>query len=175
MLNTANAESEFDVDLSNDVVRLGISTPVASGNLLGSASYLHHEDDADLFAAGIHVAGKSKASRGKQTTGLGVKLAGFTTDEADLDGGALALGGFIKHTLADANLITLRGDLYYAPDVVAFGDADKYLEFSLRVEYRLMDNANVFAGYRKIDIGIKDSSATADLDKSAHVGINLLF
>lgn len=177
LFNQAQAESAIDVDLSSDVVRLALATPLANGNLIGSGSYLHHEDNGDLFSAGLSVAGKSKASRGQQTTGLGFKAVGFTTDEdrGDVDGAALALGGFIRHNLSDANLISLRGDLYYAPSVVSFGDADKYLEFSFRVEYELMENANLYAGYRKIEIDIKDVDGEADLDSSGHVGINLLF
>ena len=102
------------------------------------------------------------------------KLVYFDLDGADLDGSALALGGFFRHTLSSANLVSIRADLFYAPSVVSFGDSDRYLELSVRAEYKLMERADLFAGIRKIEIGLEDFN-DADIDEGAFAGLVIHF
>lgn len=169
--NHAHSDS-LDTSLSNDSVRLQYTASLQRNDLNMSADFLHHEDDGDLGGLGLFVDGGSKASSVIQQGGVGGKLIYFNSD--GIDGAALALGGYIRHTLSAANLISLRGDLFYAPGVVAFGDADRYLEASLRVEYKLMDRADIYAGLRKLEIGL-DSTGNVDADKGAFAGLILHF
>jgi len=174
---SALAAGSIDVDLSNDAVNLAVLTSVTDTKLLAGGSFLHHEDNGEMISGSVLVAGKSKASLGQQTTGLGAKAVVFRVDGPgdDPKGGALALGGFIHHTFENADLLSVRGDFYYGPSVVNFGDSDRYLEYSVRVEYALLENANVYLGYRKIDLELDNNLGSGDLEKGAHLGINLQF
>lgn len=42
-------------------------------------------------------------------------------------------------------------DLFYAPDIVTGGDIEDILEIDARVNFQLLENASLFAGYRKIE------------------------
>lgn len=169
--NSALSES-LDTSLSNDSVRLQYATSLQRNDLNLSADFLHHEDDGDLGGIGLFINGGSKAASGLRKGGVGGKFIYF--NNSSTNGAALALGGFLRHTLAAANLISLRGDLYYAPGVVTFNDADRYFEISVRIEYKLMDRADIFAGIRKLEIGL-DKAGDADVDKGAFAGLVMHF
>ncbi|MBV1882942.1 MAG: YfaZ family protein [Pseudomonadales bacterium] len=165
--NSARSES-LDTSLSNDSLRLQYTSSLQSNDLNISADFLHHEDDGDLGGIGLFVSGSSSLRK----SGVGGKFIYFNSES--IDGAALALGGFFRHTLSAANLISIRGDLYYAPGVVAFNDADRYFEISLRIEYKLMDRADIFVGARKVEIGL-DKAGDADVDKGAYAGLIIHF
>jgi hypothetical protein len=175
LLLSSNAYSEsLDTSLSNDAVRLQYATPLQNNGLNLAADFLHHENDADLGGLGLYVRGHSKASTGQQKSGIGGKLIYFNSEETDTNGMALALGGFLKHTLSAANLVSFRGDFYYAPGIVSFGDADRYVEASVRAEYSIMEHANVFAGLRKVEVGL-DKQGDTNIDDGAFAGLIIHF
>ena len=168
-----NAHSEaLDTSLSNDSVRLQYATSLENNDLYISGDILHHEHDGDLLGLGLYIGANSKTHSGMEKGGIGGKLIYF--HENSFNGAALALGGFMRHTLSAANLISFRADLYYAPGVVSFGDADRYTEVSFRVEYKLMDRADVFAGIRKLELGI-EGFGSADIDEGAFAGLVIHF
>lgn len=135
-------------------------------------NFLYHEDDGHVGGVSLHVAGRSKATVFKQETGIGGKL--ITFDAGGPDGGALAVGGYILHNLASANLLSVRGELYYAPSVVTFGDGNRYAEYSVRLQYQLVDQANVYIGYRNIEVDF-ERFGDVEIDDSAHVGLMMYF
>lgn len=168
-------DSNIDIDLSDQVLRLAYEGPFRNTDLNTNFSYLHHEGGANAISAGVNVTGLSKASSGGQKTGIGAKFVAFDAD--GFNGGSIALGGYFRHTLATANLISLRADAYYSPSVVSFGDTDKYWEFSFRMEYTIMDNASVFAGWRnmEVDAQVDYYSADVELQQGGFLGLSLLF
>lgn len=135
-------------------------------------NFLYHEDDGHVGGVSLHVAGQSKATVFNQEMGIGGKA--ITYDAGGPDGGALAVGGYILHNLASANLLSVRGDLYYAPSVVTFGDGNRYVEYSMRLQYQIVDQANVYLGYRNIEVDF-DQFGSIDIDQSAHVGLMMHF
>ena len=132
---------------------------------------LYRDDDVYVGGATLHVTGRTKATVLKQHTGIGGKFVAF--DAGDPSGSALAVGGYLIHNLAAANLLSVRGDIYYAPGVVTFGDGQRYLEFGVRLEYKLVEQASVYLGYRNIDVHFDQSDF--DLDKSGHLGLIMHF
>lgn len=167
--------SNIDIDLSDKVLRLAYEGPFRKTDLNTNFSYLHHEEGADAVSLGVNVTGLTKASSGGQKTGIGAKFVAFDAD--GFNGSSIALGGYVRHTLATANLISLRADAYYSPSVVSFGDADKYWEFSFRIEYSIMDNASIFAGWRnmEVDAEFANYSADVELEQGGYLGLSLLF
>lgn len=172
-VNIASAD-EFDFGISNETARIEYSGLVPERKGLGySAHLLYHEDDAQVGGASLHVSGRSKASTFLQYTSLGAKVVGYDTDNGP-SGGSVALGGFIHHNLAAANLLSIRGDLYYAPSVVSFGDGEQYREIGVRLEYQLVDQASVYLGYRNIEVDF-DGRNDVDIDESANIGMIMQF
>jgi hypothetical protein len=171
MMSTATASS-LEAALSDDTVSGEFVTKVDK-NLHFSGSLLHHDDEADLFGVGLDVRGKPRFTKAIQQTGLGGKLVFFDTEF--LDGGAMALGGFLKHSFPGANLISFRASMYLAPGVVSFGDADGYFEIAFRFEYEFSRQAFAFVGIRDIDIDIENRRKDVRADEGLHAGVLLYF
>lgn len=54
----------------------------------------------------------------------------------------------------------LGGMLYYAPSVLAFKDADSYLESRLQLSAEPIDNGRFYVGYRTIDTDLEHRDVT---------------
>ena len=165
--------SSLEVALSDDTVSGEFVTKVNPKNLYFSGSILHHDDNADLFGLGLDVRGKPRFTSTIQQTGLGGKVIFF--DSNTFDGGALALGGFFRHSFPGANLLSFRGSMYLAPGVVSFGDGDGYFEIGLRFEYEFSKQAFAFIGLKDIDIDIDKRSKDIRADDGLHAGVLIHF
>ena len=186
-LSPASATS-LDLSLNNETVRVEYLTRWKSAgapqgrdqnsqfrhisDLHVGGNFLYHEDDGYVAGLSAHVSGRSRATLFNQHTGIGGKLVVF--DAGDFTGTSVAVGGYVLHNLPSANLLSVRGELYYAPSVVTFGDGDRYLEFSARLEYKIVDPASIFIGYRNIEVDF-ETQGDVDIDARAHLGILVHF
>jgi len=170
LAGTAQA-STFDVNLNSDVVGLQATFPSTWGDLTWDVGLLHHRDDGDVVHVGLVLV--DEASAGEDLiAGLGGRLV--TIDATNLNGQAIALGGFFRYTFPQYNRIGIAGSAYFAPDVLAFGDTSQYIEVDLRVQYNLLRRGNIYLGVRsvKADFG---PLPTASIDSGAHIGIRIEF
>ncbi|MBV1873180.1 MAG: YfaZ family protein [Gammaproteobacteria bacterium] len=159
--------SSLDVNLRNEAVELSASGPVNLSGLNFSLSGLHHERDRDLISLGVSV---TEELAEQSFVGLGGKL--FAVDLHHADGNGLAIGGFFRYALPSLSGFGFGGGLYFSPDVTSFGDVDNYIEAAVRMEYQIMSTANVYLGYRYIDVNLR-SSDEGRVDKGAHFGLRL--
>lgn len=176
-------QGELDFSISEDTAKIQITSFIPYNDLSWSGEYLHFEDDnndvdANILGAGVFVAGRSNASStARQTAGLGGKFVFVDADRADT-GAGVAVGGFIRHTLSQANLISLRGEAFISPSIMSFQGMENYFEVSGRVEYQLLEQANVYLGYRNIQADM-DLSAGGEyeyqFEEGIIAGVNLRF
>lgn len=177
---TAQAQGDLDFSIGDDTVKIQLSSKVPYNDLSWNAEFLHYDDsgvNANLVAGGVFVAGRSNASTARQIAGVGGKFLFLDADFADA-GSGIAVGGFIRHTLSQANLLSLRGEAFLAPSIVSFQGLDNYFEISGRIEYQLLDQANVYLGYRSIEADIElDNGAEAEfeIEDGIIAGLNLRF
>ena len=66
------------------------------------------------------------------------------------------------------------GEVHYAPSIISFADATRYMLAMARVAYEISPATEVYAGYRRISFGIKNGP-NAVLDSGMHVGIKFAF
>ncbi len=66
------------------------------------------------------------------------------------------------------------GQLYVAPNITTFGDADRYVETNLRVEYEVIPSAAAYIGYRDIQFNL-NSGPNATVDKGVFIGVRMSF
>jgi hypothetical protein len=66
------------------------------------------------------------------------------------------------------------GSVYFSPNITTFGDADRFTETGVRVEYEIIPQAAAYLGYRKIRFGLS-SAPDVILDEGIHVGVRLSF
>jgi hypothetical protein len=87
---------------------------------------------------------------------------------------ALTLGGLVRYSPPAAHRLGIVGQVYLSPNVVTFGAADRYTETVARIEFEIIPQAVIYAGYRKINFGLK-GQPDAILDEGAHLGVRISF
>ena len=133
-------------------------------------------DDAStdpLWSAGFKLRQDVEALEGLRV-GLGFK--GVYTEVSGDTFTAIPLGLEAAYTLPldFAMPIIVSGSLDYAPSVLAFSNADKYMEKRLEVSIQIIEQANVFLGYRDIDTDYEDGDFEYT-DTNWYVGFRVRF
>lgn len=168
------AQSEaLDLNLNDDAVRLSYAWPAKGEKLQLDAGLLHHQDRGELGHFGLHLV--DLAAPGKQLkAGLGGKLFYANADGPGDDLFNLGLGGFVHYTFPNSNRFSVSGHGYFAPDILAFGDADTFVEFEARLSYNVLRDGDIYLGARYINIELRPGGDVT-LDNGLHAGIQLRF
>lgn len=104
--------------------------------------------------------------------GLVAKVTGNNTTTSNAS--ALALGGMVRYSPPATQRLGIVGLVYLSPNIVTFGDADRYIETGVRMEYEVIPQAVVYLGYRRIGFGLK-AQTTAILDEGVNLGVRVSF
>jgi hypothetical protein len=134
-------------------------------------------DDAIVGMFGAQVVAEAGSRSPGLDAGLGLKLFGASAevkgqDDANLF--ALTLGGQLRFVPPPWPRIGVSLQGFFSPDVLTFGDADKFTYLSSALEYRVLPQAMVYLGYRKMRAGIEDSR-TVTVESGGHLGFQLEF
>ncbi|MFK8053719.1 MAG: YfaZ family outer membrane protein [Woeseiaceae bacterium] len=175
-LSLTAAAAELDLNVNNDAARLAYAWELPARNLRLDAAWLHHQDRGDVVHLGLHLTGEASSGPNPAMGGVGGRLIAIDASAVDLDGSALAIGGFVRYVLPRYNRVNLYGHAYFAPDVLGFGDADQYKEVEARVGYNILRNADAYIGMRYISAGFDDDlGIDATIDTGFMAGIQLRF
>lgn len=171
----AKADS-LDLNLNNDAVRLTFSWDARDDKLTFDAGWLHHQDNGNVAHVGMHLVDFAASGPGAPEVGIGGRLFYIDGDTgpSSVSGGALGLGGFFRYALPQANRFSVKGHLYFAPDVVAFGDSKQYVEASLGMGYNVLRDADLYIGYRYVQARF-DGGPDLTMDTGVHIGLRLNF
>jgi len=103
--------------------------------------------------------------------GLGVK-ANYTKDYR-----TLPLGIVFEYGLPSVTVIpmSLHADIYYAPKVLSFDNANKYFEYRLEYDAAVIDHGHVFLGYRNIRTDYNDIRGSFTYNAAGYVGFKFEF
>ena len=170
---------ELDVSLSNDTALLQFATPISYsgyGHTDVDVGFMYTESNDVMILGGVELMGEAGSQAPGLHLGVGVKGYGVSLDSGD-DIGAVALGGKAWYVPPQFNRMGVVGQLYYAPDITTFGDADRFWDVSGRVEYEVLPEAAIYVGYREVQARV-DSNNTrqdVDLDKGWHIGLRMSF
>lgn len=171
--NPASA-GELDINVNDDAARGTFAWPLSNSKLALDVGWLHHQDRGDVGHFGLHLVDFASAGANPIEAGIGTKLFYFDSESLDLDGIAGGLGGFFRYTFPNMDRIKIGASLYYAPDVLATGDAESYREIGLQVAYNVLREADVYLGIRNVK-GEFDTGAEATIDSGLHIGFRLEF
>ena len=80
----------------------------------------------------------------------------------------------MSYTLAKFNRITLTGAAYFAPDIATISDLEKYQDYTAKVGYQFMREAEVYLGVRYVK-GNFDTAPNVLFDNGMHVGFHVNF
>ncbi|HLT64303.1 MAG TPA: YfaZ family outer membrane protein [Pseudohongiella sp.] len=163
----------LDLAINDDAVGFDFTTQIPKSELNLGAGLLHHQDLGDAFYGSLFVADNVNKQSGI-LAGIGARYYFIDADEIDQDGTALGIGGFMNWDVPGVPNLSLRGDLYYAPDVLSFGEVEKFVDFSGRVQYRLIEQAWVYLGYRRAKVSPEEGN-NQNIDEGAMIGVMVWF
>lgn len=164
----------LDVNLNNDSVRLGFTWRLGDPRYLANLGWLYNQDKGDVVHASFHLVDAASGTGTALQAGLGVRVVHTRTDPSTTSGTALALGGFARYTLPNANRYNISGYGYYAPDVSSFGDQTEYYEVGVRAGYSVIRDGDVYLGLRRIESKYKNVGRFT-FDSGLHIGFEFRF
>jgi hypothetical protein len=180
MASTAVLADALDINLNNNTAQFQYGTGTATGTEGKTdlhAGLLYTNSNSVLVNAGILVINSQDNAPGL-SIGAGVEglLATIKEDNSPTrsNASAVAIDLLARYSPPTASQIGFAGELHYAPRIITFGDAIRYSQVGVRMEYELSTQTLVYIGYRKITFGIKNSP-DAVLDDGMHIGIKLGF
>jgi len=86
----------------------------------------------------------------------------------------LALGGLVRYSPPATQRLGIVGEVYLSPNIVTFGDANRYVETNVRAEYEVIPQAVAYVGYRRVEFGI-DNRPNEILDEGVNLGVRISF
>ena len=167
------AAGDFDLSLNSHAVRASYGTPLGDGLRL-EGGWLHDSDEGDVAHAGLLVTGDAAQGSQKLTAGVGVRLAYLAGEGNDRDGYALGIGGALRWIVPRNDRFAVSGELYWAPDILSGGDAEEYLDGTVRLGYRVLPQAEIYLGARYVGADY-DNRPSIRFDTGLHAGFNLRF
>ncbi|MEO8331271.1 MAG: YfaZ family outer membrane protein [Gallionella sp.] len=134
--------------------------------------YLYTNKNNSFGDLGILVQDEMGKNAPGVTVGVGMK--GLIAKSQNNNASALAIGGLVRFAPLSDSRFGITGQLYLSPNIVTFGDADRYIETGVKLDYEVIPQADVYVGYRKIKFNLK-SSGDVTLDEGVHVGVKISF
>jgi len=104
---------------------------------------------------------------------VGIKT--LFSDHEDDDFLALPILFGFKHKVYNGNipLGTVGAKIVYAPSPLCFQDADSYTEYRLEATVQIIENVEIYAGYRSIDTDYETQKI--NYSDSGYVGFRFIF
>ena len=170
--------TRIDINLNQDSARFSYYSLIG-GSTFGrtemGTGFLYNENKDILLELGLQVIDVAGSKTPGLEIGVGPRLYYFTSDNPDASGVAIALGGNLRYKLPQLQRLVFQGTLYYAPSITATLDAKNYLEVGLRVGYEILPTANVYLGFRNIDVKYTQGKGSHTLDNGTMVGMDFSF
>ncbi|WP_166264374.1 YfaZ family outer membrane protein [Marinobacter caseinilyticus] len=165
--------SDFDLSLTDDSVKGQVNFFNVNSDIQLGTGYTYHQGSRHIGNVDFHAQGRTALGNLPTTAGIGVRALAW--DDDNLDGGAMGLGGYGTINIPNVPGLSIHGSLHYAPSILAFGDSDDLTSLELRVGYRVIRNAELFAGYRYLNTDLDGFNGDADLDEGLLAGMKIFF
>jgi len=169
------ANNSAQININNDTVE--VSTDIyleESNNYYYFGSYLRtsnygNTNTNSLLTVGIKVLNSYFDNNGGINYGFGIKGV-YSNDYKKFFATPLAI--FANYTLNEN--IYFDAQLSYAPRVLSFKDALSYSDYSIKANYKIIENGSIFIGYRNIN---KEFTNKVEIkyDKSIFAGYKVTF
>jgi hypothetical protein len=171
------AADTLDVGLSNTTAQFkyGVSSGLA-GKSEVYAELMYNDVNSVIGGMGLLVANDEMNTPGL-TFGVGAKAVAATIKNAPSrkNASAIALGLQVRYELPSERRVALAGELYMAPKIITYGDAERYQQYGVRAEFSMSRQVQIYAGYRKTLFVISSTGADAVLINGPHLGVQLSF
>jgi YfaZ precursor len=174
LLCSAASANELDLSFNSNAVRFEYVQAFSQSDLQANVGLLSNSDDGWVATGSLYISGFTSDRASPLQTSIGGRTGWVNGDDSGQDGVPLALGGYLEYTFPRLSRVTLRGDAWYAPDALCAGDLDKYQDYTLRLAYSLLEQADLYVGVRYVQADFSNDS-DAEFDDDAIIGINIRF
>ena len=134
--------------------------------------FLYTNKNNSLGDLGIMVKDEVGNNAPGVTVGIGIK--GLIAKAQNNNATAMAIGGLVRFSPLTDTRFGITGLVYLSPKIVTFGDADRYVETGVKLDYEVIPQAVAYIGYRKMKFGLKLASDVI-LDEGVHIGVKISF
>ena len=172
--NAALADS-IDLNLRDSSAQLQYSASMGRDTLGKSELHLgvlYANKDNFLSDFGLLVKDEIGSNAPGVTVGVGIKAVAARVNA--LDASAVAIGVQVGFKPFPDPRFNIVGQVYASPTILTFGQAKRYIESTVRMEYEIIPQAVAYVGYRTTRFDFK-TQPTATLDDGLNVGIRLIF
>jgi len=167
----------LDIGLSNSTAqfRYGVPGSVAGKSEL-YAELMYNDVNNIMGGVGLLVANDETKAPGL-TIGIGGKAVAATIKDlpSRKNTSAIALGAQVRYELPAERRVAFAGEIYYAPEIISFGDAKHYQQYGVRAEFSISPQMQVYAGYRKTLFRMKSTGLDGVLINGPLLGMQLSF
>ena len=167
-LNLRNSSAQFQYSMQMSRESLG-KTELQLGALYSD----DNNNRNTLGDVGVLVKDEVGSKAPGFSVGVGVK--GLAAHTAGTNESAIALGGLMRYSPPSISHMGILGLAYFSPNITTFGDADRYFEYRVQVEYLVIPNAAVYIGYRDIEFNLNTGLGNTTLDEGAFIGVRMSF
>ncbi|MDP6436804.1 MAG: YfaZ family outer membrane protein [Gammaproteobacteria bacterium] len=174
LLCSSATAGELDLSFNGNAVRGFWAFELDSYDLDAEYGLLHNSDEGTMINASIFQSGYASDGENPLQAGLGARSGYIDGDDSDQHGLLLALGGYLKYTFPDRNRLSLRADVYFAPDMLSTIDLERYEDYTVRLAYNFLRNGDIYIGARYVK-GEFDNDSDPLFDNGLHLGMNLRF
>lgn len=167
--------AEISFRISNDTIGGGFEGGLGESSLVGGFEHFYKDTRSSVNISNLnfHTKGQTAIANMPTTVMLGLQAAHIK--EGKFKGQALALGGNVRVNIPSSPGLSTELRLHYAPDIVAYGDSDRYTHIRGQLNYRIIESADISAGYQYLNTGIKSSDKDRTFESGLFVGLRLSF
>lgn len=175
LLSSRALAAGADLSVSDESARLSLDFPLPSNNVMIDVSWLHHTDNGETLSLGGYVTGLAAGGGQALTAGVGTRFYYVDHDEGSREeGSSLTLGGFLRYQFPNYDRVAVGGSLFYGPGVLTFGDSDDFYEVGAWAGYSILQDAELYLGWRRIRTDFDDDGNTT-MDSGLHIGLRARF
>ncbi len=167
-LNLRNSSAQFQYSAAMGREALG-KTELHIGGL-----YSSHANNTKNTLGDFGIVVKDEV--GSQVPGfsVGVGIKGLVAHTQGTNESGVAIGGLIRYSPPGMSRLGIVGQVYFAPNITTFGDADRYVESVARFEFDVIPTAAAYIGYRNIKFSL-NNGPDVTLDEGAFIGVRMSF
>lgn len=167
---TATA-NKLSADINPETFHIQFDATHATNGIIYSGDLLLTTDQGKYI--GVAMLTNAQVGQNPQLSGgFGGKIYGVDDDYDNY--GALAIGGNLKYTIPEFTDLSVSTEIFYAPTVTTTADSVSLIEFTLRAEYSMFENASLYGGVRHIEAE-RDNGGEHEFDSGPHAGIRIDF
>ncbi len=174
LLCTNVVAGELDLSFNSDAFRFFYIHDLANNDLAWDAGLLNNSDKGYVVNVSLYLTGFASDGTNPLQAAIGGRTGIVSGDDSGQSGAPIALGGYVKYTFPELNRLSVRVDGYFAPDILTLSDLEKYQDYTLRVGYNILQEADLYIGARYVK-GNFDNNTSQLFDDGLHLGVNIRF